>query len=70
MHTMQHFIHFLFCNAGIKACMAAMEPVSEEQFEIGIDIHGVNNSPRFGRLRVMNKVSLSLSLSQCALYVR
>ncbi|KAJ8627253.1 hypothetical protein MRB53_020560 [Persea americana] len=39
----------------IKACMAAMEPVSEEQFEISTDVHGINNGPRFGRLRVMNK---------------
>ena len=45
--------------AGIKACMAAMEPVSEEQFEISTDVHGINNGPRFGRLRVMNKVILS-----------
>lgn len=54
--------------AGIKACMAAMKPVSEEQFEISTDVHGINNGPRFGRLRVMNKVILS-SISLVCFYM-
>lgn len=39
----------------IKACMAAMEPVDEQLYEVGLDIHGVKDGPRFGRLRVLNK---------------
>lgn len=39
----------------IKACMAAMAPVGEEHFEICMDIHGINDGPRLGRLRLMNK---------------
>ncbi|XP_077253825.1 breast cancer susceptibility1 [Tasmannia lanceolata] len=39
----------------IKDCLLAMEPVDEEQYEIRVDIHGINGGPRLGRLRVMNK---------------
>ncbi|PIA30117.1 hypothetical protein AQUCO_05700083v1 [Aquilegia coerulea] len=39
----------------IKACMKAMKPVAEEDYEISIDVHGIRNGPHLGRLRVMNK---------------
>ncbi|XP_058098715.1 protein BREAST CANCER SUSCEPTIBILITY 1 homolog [Magnolia sinica] len=39
----------------IKACMMAMEPVPEEQYEIHVDVHGVQDGPKRGRQRVMNK---------------
>ncbi|KAK6917118.1 hypothetical protein RJ641_017869 [Dillenia turbinata] len=39
----------------IKACMKAMEPVDEEQYEIKLDIHGNRDGPRLGRLRILNK---------------
>ncbi|XP_010275915.1 PREDICTED: protein BREAST CANCER SUSCEPTIBILITY 1 homolog [Nelumbo nucifera] len=39
----------------IIACMKAMEPVDKEQYEINVDIHGVRDGPRLGRLRVLNK---------------
>ncbi|OVA13240.1 BRCT domain [Macleaya cordata] len=39
----------------IKACLKAMEPVSEEQYEVKVDIHGIKDGPRLGRLRVLNK---------------
>ncbi|XP_042509466.1 protein BREAST CANCER SUSCEPTIBILITY 1 homolog [Macadamia integrifolia] len=39
----------------IKACMDAMEPVDEVQYEINKDIHGIRNGPQLGRLRVLNK---------------
>lgn len=38
--------------------MKAMKPVDEEQFEIIVDVHGMRNGPRLGRLRVLNKVGL------------
>ncbi|KAK6932119.1 BRCT domain [Dillenia turbinata] len=40
---------------GIKACIKAMEPVDEEQYEIKLDIHGNRDGPRLGRLRILNK---------------
>ncbi|KAF5934024.1 hypothetical protein HYC85_030195 [Camellia sinensis] len=40
---------------GIKASMKAMEPVDEQLYEIGVDIHGIKDGPRLGRLRVLNK---------------
>ncbi|MCL7051643.1 hypothetical protein MKW94_025247 [Papaver nudicaule] len=39
----------------IKACLKAMEPVSEEQYEVKVDIHGIKDGPLLGRLRVQNK---------------
>ncbi|XP_028759187.1 protein BREAST CANCER SUSCEPTIBILITY 1 homolog isoform X1 [Neltuma alba] len=39
----------------IKASMQAMEPVDEERYEINVDIHGIQDGPRLGRLRVLNK---------------
>ncbi|MED6183341.1 hypothetical protein PIB30_037068 [Stylosanthes scabra] len=39
----------------IKACMKQMEPVDEESYEINLDIHGITDGPRLGRLRVLNK---------------
>ncbi|CAL5410206.1 unnamed protein product [Camellia sinensis] len=39
----------------IKASMKAMEPVDEQLYEIGVDIHGIKDGPRLGRLRVLNK---------------
>lgn len=39
----------------IKACMKTMEPFDELVYEIGVDIHGIRDGPRLGRLRVANK---------------
>ncbi|CAL1402976.1 unnamed protein product [Linum trigynum] len=39
----------------IKACMTAKKIVEEEQYEINVDIHGIKDGPRLGRLRVLNK---------------
>ncbi|KAA8514872.1 hypothetical protein F0562_018051 [Nyssa sinensis] len=39
----------------IKACMKAMEPVDEERYEVNVDIHGIRDGPRLGRLRLLNK---------------
>lgn len=39
----------------VKACMTAMKPVDEEQFEIIVDVHGMRNGPQLGRLRVLSK---------------
>ncbi|KAE9594572.1 hypothetical protein Lal_00037404 [Lupinus albus] len=39
----------------IKACMKEMGPVDEEHYEINVDIHGIKDGPRLGRLRVLNK---------------
>ncbi|XP_073004975.1 protein BREAST CANCER SUSCEPTIBILITY 1 homolog [Typha latifolia] len=39
----------------IKACMEAKKPVDEEKFEIIVDVHGINEGPRLGRLRAINK---------------
>lgn len=36
--------------------MKAKEPVAEEQYEIGVDIHGIRDGPRLGRLRRLNEV--------------
>lgn len=51
----------LYCLAtftGIKACMEAMDHVDEEKYEITVDVHGVRDGPRLGRLRVLNMVNL------------
>ncbi|OIV95749.1 hypothetical protein TanjilG_05297 [Lupinus angustifolius] len=39
----------------IKACMKEMGPVDEGRYEINVDIHGIKDGPRLGRLRVLNK---------------
>ncbi|KAI3903583.1 hypothetical protein MKW98_032237 [Papaver atlanticum] len=39
----------------VKACLQAMEPVAEEQYEVKVDIHGIEDGPRLGRLRVQKK---------------
>ncbi|XP_057763935.1 protein BREAST CANCER SUSCEPTIBILITY 1 homolog [Salvia miltiorrhiza] len=39
----------------IKACIEAGEIVDEEQFEISVDIHGISDGPKLGRLRLLNK---------------
>ncbi|KOM53557.1 hypothetical protein LR48_Vigan09g221600 [Vigna angularis] len=39
----------------IKACMKEMNPVGEERYETNVDIHGIRDGPRLGRLRVLNK---------------
>ncbi|XP_028187915.1 protein BREAST CANCER SUSCEPTIBILITY 1 homolog isoform X1 [Glycine soja] len=39
----------------IKACMKEMGPIDEECYEINVDIHGIRDGPRLGRLRVLNK---------------
>lgn len=46
-----------FFSAGIKACVKETAPVDEEPYEINVDIHGIKDGPRLGRLRAMNKVS-------------
>lgn len=33
-----------------------MGPVDEECYEINVDIHGIKDGPRLGRLRALNKV--------------
>ncbi|KAF2323981.1 hypothetical protein GH714_005853 [Hevea brasiliensis] len=40
----------------VKACMKAMELVQEEKYEILVDIHGIRDGPRLGRLRILNKL--------------
>ncbi|RZR72613.1 hypothetical protein BHM03_00014971 [Ensete ventricosum] len=42
-------------HAGLKACMEAGHPVSEEPYEISHDIHGSFDGPRNGRMRAMQK---------------
>ncbi|XP_062012669.1 protein BREAST CANCER SUSCEPTIBILITY 1 homolog [Rosa rugosa] len=39
----------------IKACMEAMKLVNEEPYEISVDIYGIRDGPRLGRLRLQNK---------------
>lgn len=39
----------------IKACLQSTGPVDEEKYEISVDIHGIRDGPRLGRLRVQNK---------------
>ncbi|OVA11844.1 BRCT domain [Macleaya cordata] len=39
----------------IKACMDAMALVSEEPYELSTDIHGCQDGPKNGRLKVMEK---------------
>ncbi|XP_042512434.1 protein BREAST CANCER SUSCEPTIBILITY 1 homolog [Macadamia integrifolia] len=39
----------------IKACMDTLGPVNEVQYEISVDIHGIRDGPRLGRLRLLNK---------------
>lgn len=38
-----------------------MKHVDESQYEIAIDVHGIKDGPRLGRLRLQNKVSSSSS---------
>ena len=42
--------------------MKEMGPVDEERYEINVDIHGIRDGPRLGRLRVLNKVRFFISL--------
>ncbi|KAL2473833.1 Protein BREAST CANCER SUSCEPTIBILITY 1-like protein [Forsythia ovata] len=39
----------------IKACMKSREFVDEQHYEISVDIHGIRDGPRLGRLRLVNK---------------
>ncbi|KAG8385241.1 hypothetical protein BUALT_Bualt03G0021600 [Buddleja alternifolia] len=39
----------------IKASMEAGELVDEQHYEIAVDIHGIRDGPRIGRLRFINK---------------
>ncbi|OVA08688.1 BRCT domain [Macleaya cordata] len=39
----------------IKACMEAMDLVSEEPYEVSLDIHGCQDGPKNGRLRIIEK---------------
>lgn len=40
--------------------MKVMELVDEEPYEIAVDIHGIRDGPRLGRLRLLDKVGYSL----------
>ncbi|KAK8987581.1 hypothetical protein V6N11_027327 [Hibiscus sabdariffa] len=40
---------------GVKACIKAMKHVDELPYEISIDVHGIRDGPRLGRLRLQNK---------------
>lgn len=40
--------------------MEAMKLVNEEPYEINVDIYGIRDGPRLGRLRLQNKVGFSL----------
>lgn len=42
--------------------MKTMEPVDEQLYEIAVDIHGIRDGPRLGRLRHVNKVIFSFKL--------
>ncbi|KAI8524602.1 hypothetical protein RHMOL_Rhmol13G0161800 [Rhododendron molle] len=46
---------WILSTAWIKACMKTMEPVDEQLYEIAVDIHGIRDGPRLGRLRHVNK---------------
>lgn len=35
-----------------------MDHVDEEKYEISVDVHGMRDGPRLGRLRVLNMVNL------------
>ncbi|KAE8688021.1 hypothetical protein F3Y22_tig00111005pilonHSYRG00168 [Hibiscus syriacus] len=39
----------------VKACIKAMKPVDELPYEISIDVHGIRDGPRLGRMRLQNK---------------
>ncbi|CAN6689452.1 unnamed protein product [Malus baccata var. baccata] len=39
----------------INACTEAMKLVDEEPYEINVDIYGIRDGPRIGRLRLQNK---------------
>ncbi|OMO74993.1 hypothetical protein CCACVL1_16363 [Corchorus capsularis] len=39
----------------VKACIKAMKPVDELEYEISMDVHGIRDGPRQGRLRLLNK---------------
>ena len=41
--------------------MEAREPVNEENFEIRVDVHGIRDGPRLGRLRASRKVKFQTS---------
>lgn len=43
-------------SLGAQACNKAMKLVDETPYEITCDIHGVQNGPRLGRLRLLNEV--------------
>lgn len=54
--------------------MKAMKLVQEEQYEIVVDIHGIRDGPRLGRLRILNKVCLHVSFDPracaCLIFMR
>ncbi|KAG6419363.1 hypothetical protein SASPL_121583 [Salvia splendens] len=39
----------------IKACIEAGDIADEEQYEISVDIHGIRDGPKLGKLRLLNK---------------
>ena len=51
---------YLCVCTGIKACMKVMQIVDEEPYEITVDIHGIRDGPRLGRLRLLNQVGCFL----------
>ncbi|KAF2316743.1 hypothetical protein GH714_042084 [Hevea brasiliensis] len=48
---------------GVKAWTKAMKLVQEGQYEIVVDVHGIRDAPRLGRLRILNKVCLQVSFA-------
>ncbi|CAN1249306.1 Protein BREAST CANCER SUSCEPTIBILITY 1 homolog [Linum perenne] len=49
----------------IKDCVRAQKFIEEEPYEINVDIHGIKDGPRFGRLRVQNKQPKILEGFKC-----
>ncbi|KAG6471070.1 protein BREAST CANCER SUSCEPTIBILITY 1 homolog [Zingiber officinale] len=39
----------------VRDCIESLKPIAEEKYEATIDVHGISNSPRVGRLRAINK---------------
>lgn len=51
---------------GIKECTKNTKYVSEEPYEISMDVHGIRQGPYLGRQRALNKVSF---VSLCEYFI-
>ncbi|GMI70669.1 hypothetical protein HRI_000736200 [Hibiscus trionum] len=51
----------------VKACIKAMRHVDELPYEINIDVHGMRDGPRLGRLRLQNKQPKPFN--ECKFYI-